>query len=59
MNTAYGIDITEEDIEWLKDETLAGEDESDFLEFLASLAAENGIDHEEFFVRLGVPLELE
>jgi hypothetical protein len=55
----YGLDVAAEDIAWLKEETFADEDEAEFLEYLTSLASENGIDHEEFLERLGVPLELD
>jgi hypothetical protein len=47
------LDLT--DIHELKQ--LVGETDDEFLANLASFAAMNGIDHEEFFVYLGILLE--
>lgn len=52
----FGIEVTEEDLAWLSEETYS-DDDGEFLEWLVSLAAQNGVDHEEFLVRLGVPLD--
>lgn len=48
-----GVDTDEEDLR-----LILGEDDNDFLGGLASWAAENGIDHEDLFMELGVPVEI-
>lgn len=53
----FGIEVTEEDLAWLSKEIYA-DDDSEFLEWLTSLAAQNGVDHEEFLERLGIPLDI-
>ena len=53
LRDELGIDISEEDLE-----ALLGEDDNDFLGNLATLALMHGQDHEEFFDRLGIPVEL-
>lgn len=53
LRDEYNLDIYEEDLE-----ALLGEDNNDFLGNLATLALMHGIDHEEFFDRLGIPVEL-
>ena len=55
----YNIDLIDEDVAWLQEETLAGEDDSEFLEWLVSLAAQNGYDYEKFLYVLGIRLELD
>jgi|GEM_PF-1910337 len=52
----FGIEVTEEDLAWLSEETYSDND-GEFLEWLVSLAAQNGVDHEEFLERLGIPLD--
>jgi hypothetical protein len=54
----FGFDVTIEDVAWLNEETFSDDDE-ELLEWLVSLAAQNGIDHEEFLEWLGIQLELE
>jgi hypothetical protein len=53
-----GIDVEEDDIEWLRSEVLASDADHEFLDWLVSLAWSQGVDHEELLERLGVPLEL-
>jgi methionine salvage enolase-phosphatase E1 len=55
----FGIDVTEEDVVWLRDEVLASDADHEFLDWLMSLAWSNGVDHEELLERLGVSLELD
>lgn len=51
------LDLVEDDIAWLQQETLAGEDDTEFLEWLVSLAAQTGYDYEDFLYVLGIRLE--
>ena len=53
----FGIEVTEEDLAWVSEETYS-DDDSELLEWLTSLAAQNGVDHEEFLERLGIPLDI-
>lgn len=52
----FGIEVTEDDLAWLAEETYS-DDDKEFLEWLVSLAAQNGVDHEEFLEQLGIPLD--
>jgi len=53
----FGIEVTEEDLVWVSRE-IYSDDDSEFIEWLTSLAAQNGVDHEEFLERLGIPLDI-
>ena len=55
----YGIDVTEDDVRWLTEETEAASDDGEFIEWLMSLAAQSGVDPIEFLQQLGIPLEQE
>lgn len=48
-----GVDLDNRD----ELEQLLGDDDEELISNLVSLAAENGIDIEEFLVRLGIPVE--
>ncbi|MEO5950435.1 MAG: hypothetical protein ABIQ04_03215 [Candidatus Saccharimonadales bacterium] len=47
-----GIDMSDFD-----PEDLLGEDDNDFLGNLTTLSYQTGIDHEEFFQMIGIPVE--
>lgn len=53
-----GIDVDENDIEWIRSEVLASDADHEFLDWLVSLAWSQGVDHEELLGHLGVSLEL-
>lgn len=53
-----GVDVAEEDIKWLRDKVLASDADNEFLDWLISTSWQSGVDHEELFERLGIPLEL-
>ncbi|HEY5695588.1 MAG TPA: hypothetical protein VIQ80_02025 [Candidatus Saccharimonadales bacterium] len=53
-----GVDVAEKDIEWLRDKVLASDADNEFLDWLISISWQSGVDHEELFERLGIPLEL-
>jgi hypothetical protein len=58
LTETFGFDVTIGDVAWLNEETFSDDDE-ELLEWLVSLAAQNGVDYEEFLEWLGIQLELE
>ena len=58
MLEKFGFGVTEEDLAWVAEE-LYSDDNVELMEWLASLAVQNGADHEELFDWLGIETEAE